>query len=368
METKTGHDCDFIGGPPKELHWQCSICLLTLRQPYVVDCCGHHFCKACLDGATEVNVIGRTRCPLCKQEFTSMPNKGLERELNQRKVYCTHKKSGCEWTGELRELDSHLNDRSASAKSAPQCILRSDSNDQPPASCDTTDSLLSEGCQFVKLHCCNPYCPAMVLRSQMKAHLDSCPNKPICCKYCKNFTASPVCPKVPISCPNECGAECGAECAECGAEIRREDVDNHTKAACPLNKIPCKYRHEGCSYVSLRKEMESHMKSESGMATHLSLVEKALKRSKSRTEMLSQQVKRLEQEKAYHIREVRRLNENLCSKQAKSSEDSGIGLGTAAGLGLLGFGLGMLGTAGAVALLSASDDENTLFFILSYCH
>ena len=36
-------------------------------------------------------------------------------------VYCTHKDKGCEWTGELRELDNHLNSDPPADKALPGC-------------------------------------------------------------------------------------------------------------------------------------------------------------------------------------------------------------------------------------------------------
>ena len=305
----SGYDCDFVDGPPKELHWECAICLLTLRQPYLVDCCGNHFCKACLDKISEEDKIV---CPLCKhEEFMSIPNKGLERVLNQRKVYCTHKKSGCEWTGELRQLDSHLNDLSSSLKGTSLSATSPGSKDHP-SSLDMTDPLL-KGCRFIEVRCRN--CPAIVPRGQMKTHLDVCPNKPVKCKYCKSYTATPkeleeqhhpVCPKFPVACPNKCGAE-----------IHRKNVAKHVDTACPLSKLQCEYRYVGCMQVLPRMKMESHMKSASGMAGHLTLMEKAyaaLKQSKSEgkdREELAQRVKNLEQEnadlEADHFFEVQRL-------------------------------------------------------------
>ena len=317
----TGYDCDFVDGPPKELHWECAVCLLTLRQPYLVDCCGHHFCKACLDKISEEN---KKICPLCKhEEFVSIPNKGLERVLNQRKVYCTHKKNGCEWSGELRELDSHLNNPTATAKASSPSGTASRGSRNQLLSPDKTDPLL-EGCQFVEVRCHN--CPAIVHRGQMKNHLDICPNKPVKCKYCKIFTATPkeleeshhpVCPKFPVACPNKCGAK-----------IQRKNVAKHVDTTCPLGKLQCEYRYVGCTDELPRKKMESHMTSASGMATHLSLMEKAytaLKQSKSeggkdRGE-LAQRMKSLEQEKkaleADHVFEVERLSRKNAALEEK---------------------------------------------------
>ena len=49
-------------------------------------------------------------CPTCKDvNFELFYNKGLQQSLYDFQVYCTHKSKGCEWTGELRKLDNHLN-------------------------------------------------------------------------------------------------------------------------------------------------------------------------------------------------------------------------------------------------------------------
>ena len=49
------------------------------------------------------------------------PNKGLQQSLYDFQVYCTHKSKGCEWTGELRELDNHLNSDPSADKALEGC-------------------------------------------------------------------------------------------------------------------------------------------------------------------------------------------------------------------------------------------------------
>ena len=41
--------------------------------------------------------------------FSMYSNLGLQQSLYSFEVSCTHKSKGCEWTGELRKLDDHLN-------------------------------------------------------------------------------------------------------------------------------------------------------------------------------------------------------------------------------------------------------------------
>ena len=50
-------------------------------------------------------------CPTCNTaELYVFPNKGLQRSLYELYVHCSHEKEGCQWMGELGELDKHLNE------------------------------------------------------------------------------------------------------------------------------------------------------------------------------------------------------------------------------------------------------------------
>ena len=113
-----GHICEFVELPPKVLQCECPICLLVLREPYQATCCGKSFCKKCIDRVKDRN----GKCPTCKTEnFFSYPNKGLEQSLYDFEVYCSHKNKGCEWRGELRELEKHLNSEPPADKSLEGC-------------------------------------------------------------------------------------------------------------------------------------------------------------------------------------------------------------------------------------------------------
>ena len=108
-------ECEFVERPPNTFQTECPICLLVLRQPYRATCCGKSFCKECIERVKSNNPV----CPTCKHRNLSLfPNKELEQSLYDFQVYCSHKSQGCEWTGELRELDKHLN----SEPPADQCL------------------------------------------------------------------------------------------------------------------------------------------------------------------------------------------------------------------------------------------------------
>ena len=144
---KGGYDCDFVNDPPKNL--ECTICLLILREPYIISCCGNHFCRACVERVQR----DRKPCPLCNDpNFTVFLHKGVMREVNALLVRCPQKELGCGWEGELGQLQRHLN---------------------PGA------GLNERGCGFVEVGCVYE-CGGRFLRSEILAHeSDNCPCRPV---------------------------------------------------------------------------------------------------------------------------------------------------------------------------------------------
>ena len=148
---KGGYDCKFVTHPPKSL--ECPVCLLTLRDPHVISCCGNEFCQVCIQ---RVQRDGKP-CPLCNEaNFTTFLHKKLVREVNALMIYCPHKELGCEWKGELGRLQQHLN---------------------PGAGGEMRSS--TEGCGFV-IVTCSYQCGAELSRNQIHEHeLDVCPRRPV---------------------------------------------------------------------------------------------------------------------------------------------------------------------------------------------
>ena len=146
--SKGGYDYEFVTPPDKSL--ECPVCLLTLRDPHMISCCGNEFCQRCIE---RVQRDGKP-CPLCNDpNFTTFLNKKLVREVNALVVRCPQKEQGCEWEGELGQLQSHLN--SGAGVSA------------------------SNGCGFVVVECAYQ-CGAHLQRRLLQEHeMEICPKRPI---------------------------------------------------------------------------------------------------------------------------------------------------------------------------------------------
>ena len=158
MEGKRqGYAVEFVHNPPKEVQTTCSVCQKVLFQPKMVDCCGVRFCAACLMVKGEYS-YGRPLCPECGQPFNSMPDKQLERNLNDFDVRCIHRKKGCWWTGNLGSLSKHL-------------------NENPKSEWD-----LYDGCSYQSVKCTR--CKSPCQRSQMRNHLEElCSRRDLDCYY-----------------------------------------------------------------------------------------------------------------------------------------------------------------------------------------
>ena len=92
---------------PLDIHHECLVCLQLLREPWILECCGHHLCKPCIDKL----IRDRKGCPHCRGRFRYMRDRNHERILLGKQVYCRYKDKGCEWQGALREVNRHCSTR-----------------------------------------------------------------------------------------------------------------------------------------------------------------------------------------------------------------------------------------------------------------
>ena len=144
---KGGYDYEFIDPPPNSL--ECSICLLTLRDPHVISCCGNHFCHTCIG---RIQGDGKP-CPLCNEpNFTTFLHKGVKREVNALMIRCRWRQLGCNWEGELGQLQEHLRPGAGSRE---------------------------KGCGYMIIECVYK-CGDRFERRMIQDHeLDACPRRPM---------------------------------------------------------------------------------------------------------------------------------------------------------------------------------------------
>ena len=229
-----GYDCEIEEKPPICVQSECPVCLLILRDPYITTCCGYEFCRVCIERVRAEN----EPCPCCNtKKFDCFEDKRLKRLLLDFKIHCSNKKLGCQWVGELGELENHF-------------------NSNPPQ-----DKQL-EGCKFTKVQCL--HCSESFQRFCVEAHQnDSCPKRPFSCEYCRNYSSNyedvitnhwPVCGSYPVQCPNKCSNEV----------IKRQDLNSHLTNDCPLTIVDCDFKYVGCEVRLPRKDLSTHSGTKEG--------------------------------------------------------------------------------------------------------
>ena len=201
--TAGGYDYQFVETLPDMLI--CKICHFPSREPCLSECCGHTFCKSCIDHVKKATVFYPCLCPVCRsKEFTVFRNKQNERVIKSLHVYCSNKERGCEWQGEINNINDHLEN--------------------------------SDGCSFEEVTCYNN-CDKFLQRKRLNDHLENeCPRRKVTCQYCHiadefqyiEGSHMEKCLKFPLPCPNDCGI----------SAIPREDMDSHRKV-CSYEEVEC---------------------------------------------------------------------------------------------------------------------------------
>ena len=240
-----GFEYQFVNSLPDI--FVCKICHLPSRDPHLTVCCGHVFCKPCLDGMKEAKSLVNIICPMCRsEEFVTFPNKQIDREVKSLHVYCTNKDRGCEWQGEVNCIDNHL----------------------------TRD----DGCEYEDVICTSG-CGRVTQRRDLTKHVEmDCPRRKVNCQYCRlegehqfiEGRHKEVCVEYPLACPNNC---------EEVMSIHRKDMNNH-KRICPLEMIDCEYHTVGCEVRMTRQMQHEHNKNK--MEDHLRLTKSKLEEATCR--------------------------------------------------------------------------------------
>ena len=91
----------------EDRRWLCNLCKHLLREPVLVSCCRHKFCRVCINGWRRKGV-NPEECPYCRAPaYETVVEKNLERMLLDKQVWCSHRFQGCRWKGTLRNALKH---------------------------------------------------------------------------------------------------------------------------------------------------------------------------------------------------------------------------------------------------------------------
>ena len=272
----SGYGCEFVDPLPRFIQGECSICLLVLREPHLTSCCGHNFCRHCIEAIIKI----KKPCPLCQQcEFTTLHNKGLERSLKELVVTCEKALSGCNWKGELGKMDGHLN----------------------------------ETCPYVDLRCRYVGCDTSANRQDMPQHEATCKFRPFNCEHCESHEATfddvvnkhwPVCPKYPVSCSNKCDSL-----------VERQHLQHHIDDECPLTEVLCEFSYAGCHVKVPRRDFQAHVSSD--ILIHLSMVSKMNKKLLHDNHQLSAKVIEIQTIMCEQKATITALQTNVGEQKAK---------------------------------------------------
>ena len=213
-----GYKCEFIDSVPD--HLCCKKCTLVARKLSIISCCGESFCQSCI---ADTQKEGKP-CPACgEKNFTTFEQIKSQKQIASLRVYCSMKERGCDWSGTLEQLDTHLDP------------------DQ-------------DNCQYVDTKC--PLnCRITIPKNKVEQHVaQHCAKRPYVCQHC-NFKATyeevvdkhlPECKYVPLQCPNLCGVT-----------FERDFMEDHMKM-CRLEEVGCEFSGVGCDGHFRREDQEEH--------------------------------------------------------------------------------------------------------------
>ena len=89
--------------------FKCSICTNLLDTPVLTECCGQHFCKACLEKWLARKMV--EVCPYCRaRKFNRIVSHPMIRKINELKVYCSNRENGCDKIIKYSLLHKHANE------------------------------------------------------------------------------------------------------------------------------------------------------------------------------------------------------------------------------------------------------------------
>lgn len=283
---------EFVAEPSTK--FTCPVCFELLFDPRLLSCCGHHICEPCLTKIQDRNMAGPVRCPLCQsEEFDSMLNKGLARDVRQLQVYCPNmsEAEGCDWVGEIGNVETHLS----------------------PGLSDSS----ARFCQFEKVACSNKGCKEELLRRDLAMHQsEKCQHRIAECPYCESYQSTyddltsnhySSCPAYPVDCPNVCGEQ----------NLPRSKLQEHLEK-CPSQVVDCDFKPVGCTIRRSKGTMGGHLDMNTNF--HMRLLCRAVFENRAKLEVvdeLEKQVATLQEEN----KEMREENSGLVNLNNQLKSD-----------------------------------------------
>ena len=294
MAASKGYQCEFLRAVSEDFY--CKKCTLVARRLTIISCCGESFCHACIADTQEQD----KSCPACEEkEYNILEHVKNQRRISCLQVYCSMKERGCDWSGTLEQLDTHLDP------------------DQ-------------DNCQYVDTKC--PLnCHMTIPKNEVEQHVaQHCAKRPYVCQYC-SFKAIyeevvdkhlPECKFVALQCPNLCGVT-----------SERDFMEDHMKM-CRLEEVGCEFSGVGCDGRFIREDQEEHTRqnsqkhltltaslaAETKEQLHKNLLEQN-KTQKEEEEKLKQKIEELEKKDIHHKEEEQKLERTIGELKKKFDEE-----------------------------------------------
>ena len=266
-------ELSFVKELPEHVEIGCPVCLNILTDPHLVSCCGHNFCGSCIERVKDSN----GSCPMCKEkEYQAMADKKCLRIINGLEVYCSNKKKGCQWKGELKNMSTHLNKEKREGE-----------------------------CQYEEVKCQYEKCQERKQRRYLKYHeYKGCPQRSFQCQYCgEEGTFLSItkdhyeeCSQYPVTCPNKCVS----------TNMPRGSLTAHVNK-CPLEPVDCVFSWAGCNDKPLRKDVQVH----TADTKHMTLLAVACGQLKKENEQIKEENEQIKEENEQIKKEIVIENEKI---------------------------------------------------------
>ena len=172
---------NFVEQPSQDFF--CPVTLELLNEPQLTSCCGHHLSAG---ASARLRREGKA-CPMCnEQQWTAMLDKFHRRRTHELRVRCQHKRSGCDWEGEVGGVERHALSCPKRPWECPHCALRctyGEGEGKHWPACSKFPEPCPNGCEV-----------GSVERCHLEQHHRECPLEPVTCEM-REFGCSAVVPR-----------------------------------------------------------------------------------------------------------------------------------------------------------------------------